>query len=115
MAAAMTDADVRRIREEVGDEPSTGDLARLFSWPENGHWLPVAISVLKRRRAAALATGGVQSVTVPGAISVTLGKTELTALDARIAALEAQWADESGTDPDGVGVSWSRLCRVTPR
>jgi hypothetical protein len=81
---------------------------------ELGHWLPVAIRTLKRRRSAAGAGGGVSQVSIPGAIGVTIAKPDVASLDAQIARLEAAWAEEQGL-PTGATASSSRLCRVTPR
>ena len=46
---AITDRDLACIRDEVGDEPADSTLEDWFD--ELGNWLPVAIRVLKRRRA----------------------------------------------------------------
>lgn len=54
--AGLTETDLAAIRDEIGDsDPSDDDLYE--SWDELGHWILVALRVLRRRRAAAI-TGG---------------------------------------------------------
>ena len=94
---AMTDTDLARIRDEVGDDPDDNALDDYFD--ELGHWLPVAIRVLKRRRANAAAGGQeTKSFSLDGVLSVGLSTANLTNLDAQIARLEAQWVGEQGDD-----------------
>lgn len=111
---ALSAGDLQLIRDEIGDgaDPSTVQL-RLWH-TELGHWLPVAIRTLKRRRAAAGSGGGVSQVTVPGAIGVSIAAPNLAALDAQIARLENAWIEEQGLPAAGAATS-SRLCRVTQR
>jgi hypothetical protein len=110
--AQLSTADLARIRDEVGtSDPTNADLTRSFA--ELGHWLPVAIRVLKRRRSAAGMGGGVSQVTVPGAIGVTLAKADIASLDSQIERLERLWDVEQGISTGGV--SFSRLTRTTAR
>lgn len=94
---ALTEQDIALIRDEVGDTP---DDTTLYTWgDELGHWLPVAIRVLKRRRAdATLGSTETTSFTLAGVLSVGMGKANIGALDAQIARLEEQWARLNG-DP----------------
>ena len=97
----MTDSDLAHIRDEVGDDPTDTVLDDFFD--ELGHWLPVAIRVLKRRRANASAGGQeTKSFSLDGVLSVGLSTANLTNLDQQITRLEAQWAAENGADTDGV-------------
>lgn len=116
MAEPLTAADLALIRDEIGTStpPSDNDLRRAFLALPVQHWLPVAIRVLKRRKAAASAGGGASSVTVPGAIAVTLSKADLTTLIEQITDLENRWAEVQGI-PGPTGASSSRLVRLTPR
>lgn len=110
--AALSTADLALIRDEVGDDPATSVLRTWFT--ELGHWLPVTIRALKRRRSAAGAGGGVSQVSIPGAIGVTIAKPDISSLDKQIARLEAAWAAEQGL-PTGESATFSRLTRVTAR
>lgn len=71
---AFTDADLRRVRGEVGTAPSDDDLADLYDAaaaegvPEAVRWAAVAAHVLGMRLADQLA--GSTSLSIPGAISV---------------------------------------------
>jgi hypothetical protein len=103
--------DLTRIRDEVGDTPSTTSLRQWYV--ELEHWLPVAIRALRRRRTAAVAGGGVSQVTVPGAIGVTLAKVDVAALDSQIERLERLWAIEQGTETDRA--TFGQLVRRVPR
>jgi hypothetical protein len=87
----MTEHELALIRDEIGSTPDDDTLEEWHA--ELGHWLPVAIRALKRRRADA-AAGGAQatSLSLSGVLSVGLAKTDVTALDAQIARMEAQWA-----------------------
>lgn len=98
----MTDTDLAHIRDEVGDQPADTVIDDWFD--ELGHWLPVAIRVLKRRRANA-AAGGQQTKTfsLDGVLSVGLSTADLPKLDTQIARLEAAWAaEQGGVDEDAV-------------
>src|SRR5690554_6413742 len=94
---ALTPTDIDLIRDEVGNDPTD---SVLYAWgDELGHWLPVAIRVLKRRRADASAGGQeTTSFALPGVISVGMTKADLRGLDTQIARLEAQWATLNGED-----------------
>jgi hypothetical protein len=107
----LSATDLTRIRDEIGDQPGSGLLRTWYL--ELGHWLPVAIRALRRRRAAAVSGGDVSQVTVPGAIGVTLAKVDVTALDTQIDRLERLWAIEQGTDTGRA--TFGRLVRRTPR
>jgi len=105
---SMTERDLAQIRDEVGDDPTDQVLDDYFD--ELGHWLPVAIRVLKRRRANA-AAGGQQTKTfsLDGVLSVGLSTADLKNLDEQITRLEALWAGEQG---DGTGgVTTARITR----
>jgi hypothetical protein len=110
--AALTAADLQLIRDEIGDgdDPSNAQLRK--SYLEAGHWIPVALRVLKRRRAVAMQGGSVSQVQIPGAIGVTLGKVDLAALTAQIDRLQARYDQETG---GGVAASAGRLTRRVPR
>lgn len=98
---AMQDTDLARIRDEVGDQPDDTTLDDYFD--ELGHWLPVAIRVLKRRRANAAAGGQeTKSFTLDGVLSVGLSTANLSNLDAQIARLETAWDAEQGVAASGV-------------
>lgn len=94
----MTPTDLAHLRDELG---STPDDATLEEWhDELGHWLPVAIRALKRRRADATAGGQeATSFSLDGVLSVGLSKADIRSLDAQIKRLEDQWATEQGA-PD---------------
>lgn len=66
--ATLTDADLRKIREEVGSSPSDSDLEDL--WAELGTVPAVALAVLRPRLADALTAAAQGSTTIPGVISV---------------------------------------------
>lgn len=101
---AMTDNDLAHIRDEVGDEPDDTTIDDYFD--ELGHWLPVAIRVLKRRRANAAAGGQeTKSFSLDGVLSVGLSTANLSNLDAQIASLETLWAAEQGDAADGVSTA----------
>lgn len=94
----LTPGDLALLRDEIGSNP---DDTTLEGWyDELGHWLPVAIRALKRRRADATA-GGTEttSFSLDGVLSVGLSKADLKALDRQIAYLENRWAAQSAT-PD---------------
>ena len=103
---ALTPTDIDHIRDEVGNDPTD---SVLYAWgDELGHWLPVAIRVLKRRRAQATAGGQeTTSFALPGVISVGMTRADTRALDAQIERLEAQWAALNG-EPTGAVVNTMR-------
>jgi len=104
---ALADTDIALIRDEIGATPDDADLYEMGD--ELGHWLPVAIRVLKRRRADATA-GGSEATTfsLAGVFSVGLSKADLRSLDSQIERLEAQWAAYNG---EAVGVVVGRMVR----
>lgn len=80
--------DTARIRDEVGSQPDDDTLEEWFD--ELGHWMPVAIRVLKRRFADASAGGqGVSQFGLEGVLNVGFSKASLTDLSRQIARLEA--------------------------
>jgi hypothetical protein len=116
--ARITDTDLQLIRDEIGTSTPPTDDDLDDSWRQLGHWLPVAVRVLKRRRAD-IAAGGqsVQSLNLAGAISVGFGGADLRTLDAQILRLEARWEALTGAPPvDEPAVASGRLHRAdTPR
>lgn len=111
--ATLSTTDLALIRDEVGTaEPTDSEIRQAYTQLD-GSWLLVAIRILKRRRAAATAGGGVSAVTIPGAISVTLSSSQISSLDSQIARLEAQYAEETGIGV--VGASFDRITRLLPR
>lgn len=89
------------IRDEIGDgsPPSDVELEDLFA--SVGYWRLVALRILKRRRAEAVAAagGGVSNVSIPGAISVGLRAGDVASLDRQIAKLENEHAAELAGEP----------------
>jgi hypothetical protein len=105
---AMTDTDLARIRDEVGDDPTDVVLDDWFD--ELGNWVPVAIRVLKRRRANATAGGQqTKSFSLDGVLSVSMSTADLTNLNLQITRLETLWAGEPGMPP---GVTTARITRT---
>ncbi|MEP7763591.1 hypothetical protein [Sanguibacter sp. 25GB23B1] len=84
---AISDTDLARIRDEVGTAPND---TVLEGWSDElGHWLPVAIRVLKRRYADASAGGQeVSNFGLDGVLNVGFSKANLASLAAQIARLE---------------------------
>lgn len=103
---ALTPTDIDLIRDEVGNDPTD---SVLYAWgDELGHWLPVAIRVLKRRRADATAGGQeTTSFALSGVLSVGMTRADLRALDGQIERLESQWAALNG-EPTGTTVQTMR-------
>ena len=91
----LTDSDLELIRDEIGATPDDDELFDMFD--QLGHWLPVAIRVLKRRRADATTSAGAKSFSLDGVLSVGLSTTDIRALDGQIARLEAEWANYGKT------------------
>lgn len=97
----LSEADLRAIRDEIGDGGPTDD--QLYELADVlGSWQEVAVSVLRRRRAAALG-GGTESVasesfTIPGVLSFSSGASagSQAAVSTIVAALDAQIARLSG-------------------
>ena len=105
----LTDTDRAHIRDEIGTTPDDGTLDEWHD--ELGHWLLVAIRVLKRRLADASAGGQeTTSFGLDGVFTVGLSKANLPGMAAQIARLEAQWAALDG-DVDPTAVSVARVTR----
>lgn len=96
----MDDKSLELIRDEVGETPDDDTLFDMFE--ALGHWLPVAIRVLKRRYAALSNSGNPTSFSLDGVLSVGLGKGDLKMLADQISRLETQWAN-LGTKNHRVG------------
>lgn len=96
----MTPEDLELIRDEIGTDPDDGTLEDYFE--ALGHWLPVAIRVLKRRYADAAAGGQeVSSFGLDGVLTVGFSKANLSNLASQIARLEQAWAELNGAPPRG--------------
>ena len=93
--ATLTDNDLELIRDEVGATPDDDALFDMFD--VLGHWIPVAIRVLKRRRADATTSAGAKSFSLDSVLSVSLATTDIKALDNQIARLENMWANHGKT------------------
>lgn len=107
----MTTDALDLIRDEVGDEPDDGMLEDYFA--ALGHWLPVAIRVLKRRYADASAGGQeVSSFGLDGVLSVGFSKASLTSLAAQISRLEQQWTELNGSAVKSVRAQVAPIVRV---
>lgn len=97
---ALTDAQIRTIRADVGSSPSDDDLDDLYS--EVGSTTAVALAVLRPRYADALND---RSISLPGVISVG-APPSVTAMATQISRLETQLAAENGTvDTSGLGAT----------
>jgi hypothetical protein len=110
--AALSAADLASIRDEIGTATPPTDTQLKASFVELEDWRLVAIRQLKRRRAA-LAAGGVASVAIPGAVSVSL-RSDLKTLTEQIDRLQAEYEAATGVDLPG-GASSTRLRRCTAR
>lgn len=110
--ATLTAVELASIRDEIGTASPPTDKALRDSYAELGYWRLVAIRQLKRRKAG-LAGGGVQSVAIPGAVSVTL-RSDLLSLERQISRLEAEHETATGEDLPG-GASSTRLRRTVAR
>jgi hypothetical protein len=113
----LTDEDLTAIRDEIGDGgPTDDELYELAA--AAGTWQAVAVSVLKRRRAAALGggtdSGSSESIQIPGVIGYSKGAS-LTAMSlaALVKALDDQIARLQGAVglPGGV-IGGGRLVRA---
>lgn len=115
--AGITDEHLGWIRDEIGSStpPTDDDLAE--SWDELGHWILVALRVLRRRRADAVTGGTSQpsAVAIPGVVSVSAATPNVRALDAQIDALVARYERETGEDIEGPGIGSTTLTRATWR
>jgi microcystin degradation protein MlrC len=102
VAAEMTDADMRKIRYEIGTAPD--DNAVADAWDEvGGGVVATALAILRPRLADGLASAAAGGATIPGAISVT-PPTQLAMLSAQVSRLEAQLASVTG-EPDDSGLA----------
>jgi hypothetical protein len=110
--AALSATDLASIRDEIGTATPPTDAQLAKSHLELGDWRLVAIRTLKRRFAG-LASGGVQSVAIPGAVSVSL-RSDLKALQSQIDRLQSDYEAATGVDLPG-GASSTRLHRTTAR
>jgi hypothetical protein len=106
VAAEMTDADLFKIRQEVGSAPD--DSVVEDTWESAGGGVTeTALAILRPRLADALAAAGRGSVTLPGALSVG-APAQPTQLATQISRLEGQLAAQSGT-PDVSGLAASSV------
>lgn len=97
----MTDQELELLRDEIGDEPADNIL---YTWFDDlGHWIPVALRILRRRRANSTAGGEASSFTLTGVLSVGLSKPSTASLDAQIARLQAEWDRINGKQVGHVG------------
>lgn len=97
--AAMTDAQIRAVRAEVGTSPSDDDLQDL--WDTLNASVPaVALAVLRPRLADALTS---RSVTIPGSIGIGAAPSPKY-LSEQIVRLETLLAAETG-EPDASGLA----------
>lgn len=84
---SLSDVNLALIRDEVGDTPDDSTLEELYADLAQVSWIPTALRVLRRRRAAQ-AGGEVKNVSLPGGLSIGLAG-NLASLDRQIARLEA--------------------------
>lgn len=111
---ALLDVDLAWIRDEIGTTTPPADGALEEMWDELGHRILVSLRVLKRRRAG-LAGGGVQSVSIPGAVAVSL-RSDLASLDRQIDRLQKAYEAETGVDlPDTAQATSTTLRRRVSR
>lgn len=106
MAAAMTDADLRKIRDEIGSSPSDSTVEDKWDAVGSGV-IETALAILRPRLADALAAAGRGSVTLSGALSVG-APAQPSMLAAQISRLEGQLAAQNG-EPDTSGLGASSL------
>ena len=109
----LSSSDLALLRDEIGTvtPPTDDDLSDLYDELGDSSWVPTALRVLRRRRAA-MATSEVKSVSLAGVVSVSLGSS-LAALDRQIERLEAQQTQAQTVPADTSGVGY--LHRVTAR
>lgn len=89
------------IRDEIGQTPDDDTIEEHYD--QLGHWLLVAIRILKRRYADA--AGGGQETTsfsLDGILSVGMSKANLDQLHKQIARLEARYKAEVSGHPTGM-------------
>lgn len=103
--AQITPEQLRRIRDEVGNDPTEDDISEL--WDELGSVPAVALAILRPLYADALRAAAQGSATIPGAISVG-APAQPSLLAAQIRRLEGQLATETG-DPDASGLGASSV------
>ena len=108
---ALNATDLAWIRDEIGDTTPPTDDELTTSYATLNDRTLVAIRVLKRRRASIAGGSTVDSLTIPGVLSITQ-RSNLAALDAQIARLEALYTTDTGTEvDDGSGVTSTFLTR----
>lgn len=113
-AMPLTTTDLGLVRDEVGTATPPTDAELNTSYDTLGHWILVALRVLRRRRAAATSGSTADSFSLAGVFSVSM-KASIRDLDGQIARLEARYERETGVDlPDG-GATSTRLTRVARR
>lgn len=107
--AALTEAQERVIRAEVGSSPATSVLEDLYA--ELQSTTAVALAVLRPRLADIVNAAGKGGATIPGVIGVQ-APSQPTILAAQISRLEGQLAVETGEpDESGFGASTQFLVR----
>lgn len=114
-SASLTDQQLGWIRDELGSEPDDDTLQDHYT--ALGHWILVALRVLRRRHADAVAggTSTPASVSVPGVVAVSASRTDVRALAGQIDRLQARYETETGDDLPGDTVGGGVLSRVTWR
>lgn len=92
---ALTAAQLREIRAEVGSDPNDAELQTL--WDALGNTTAVALDVLRIRRSDALTAAGQGGFTLSGILGVSAPTADvIRQLDTQIARLEAALADQTG-------------------
>lgn len=111
---SLSDADLALLRDEIGTvtPPTDADLRASYDEIGEDSWIPTALRILKRRRAA-MSTSDVKSVSLAGVISVSLGSS-LTALDSQIERL-SNALTELRNPPQRDGGSSGYLHRIVSR
>lgn len=99
---ALTDAQLRTIRDEVGTSPDDDTLDDLYD--DLGSTTAVALAVLRPRLADALAAAAQGGFTITGALSAT-PPAQPTLLQQQVSRLEAQYAAETGDTTEVGAVS----------
>lgn len=110
---ALSDSDLALIRDEIGSIPGDNEVFDLYDEIGDDSWIPTALRILKRRRAA-MSTSDVKSVSLAGVISVSLGSS-LSALDSQIARLSNTLADLRNPPQQQDGGSSGYLHRIVSR
>lgn len=109
----LTATDLALVRDEVGTATPPTDTELNTSYDELGHWILVALRVLKRRRAAATSGSTADSFSLAGVFSVSM-KASIRDLDGQIARLQGEYEAETGVDLPG-GAQSLRLTRTARR